>query len=210
MDSLEDYVKSIETGNRDDFDLYRQDPNDWSFLSRLIPGLVITSAGGILPFQAEGTLHGLPFYFRCRHEVATLRLVSENENAVSDNPLYIASVPSEQIIDTMGFTKHMISLVKKLERCQFRWEFMGQKVTVDKNLDIVLSDDEEEISYGWGHTPAEGFEETKEYSEYLLEHGFSHELQDRIWEAKKLNPVPVNSDNRNWPDPEPVFEIKLP
>lgn len=209
MDSLEEHIESLNTGNKEDFDIYRQNPDDWGFLARIIPGLVITSAGGTLPFQALGTLHGLPFYFRCRHEVAVLRLVGEDENPVADNPLYFASVPSEQIIDRMGFTKHMMSLVRKLERAPFQWQFMGRKVTVDNDLNVIETD-EEEISYGWGTTPEDAFRDTQVHSEYLLDKGFTHEIQDKLWKARRLNPEPVNRDNRNWPDPEPVFEIKLP
>lgn len=210
MESLEDYIKGLESGGISKFDLYKQNPADWDFLSEVIPGLVITSAGGILPYQAEGTLHGLPFYFRCRHEQASIRLVAVGENAVSGSTLYTASTPAPHMINDEQFIELLIHLVSSLKPAEFRWEFMGRKVTVDKNLEIALSDDEEEISYGWGFTPEEGFLATREHSEYLLEHGFSHDLQDQIWEAKKLNPVPVNSDNRNWPNPEPVFEVKLP
>lgn len=36
--------------------------------------IIVTSAGGIMPTQAEGTIDGQPFYFRARHGVWTLEI----------------------------------------------------------------------------------------------------------------------------------------
>lgn len=207
MYSFDDFLKDLKSGKREDFDMYRQDPDDWKDLSDAIPGLVITSAGGIMPYQAQGTLHGHPFYFRCRGEHASLRLVEVDGDAVADNPLYSAGVPTDYMIDTDGFIELMKRLVPQLKRAPFRWEFEGKKVTVDSEF-TVLSSEETEISYGWGNTPEEGFIDTKQHSEYLTDKGFTTEIQNKLWAARELNPIPVNSDNRNWPAVEPVFIVK--
>lgn len=206
MESLEDYVRRLKDEDIESFNIYKQDPERWRFLTEKIPGLVITSAGGVLPYQAEGTLHGLPFYFRCRHENASIRLVEVGGNAISGEPLYIANMDAPHMINDEKFAEIMVELISKLRRSEFRWEFMGRKVNVDKGLKITQTD-EEEISYGWGYTPEEGFRETQVHSTYLLERGFTPEIQDELWRARQLNPTPVNSDNRNWPDPEPKFEV---
>ena len=56
-----------------------------------IPGLLVDTAGGAFPFQAEGTLHGMPFYFRYRSGHATLKLSTPDQDEVSFfAPLYLA------------------------------------------------------------------------------------------------------------------------
>ena len=47
------------------FDLYSQPLEAYSWAAEFIPGLVVASAGGKFPFQAEGLLlNQYPFYYR--------------------------------------------------------------------------------------------------------------------------------------------------
>lgn len=45
-------------------------------------GLIVTSCGGMCPTQAEGTIHGNPFYFRARHGIWQLTVVEPGCDAV--------------------------------------------------------------------------------------------------------------------------------
>ena len=194
-----------------DVDLYQQDPADWGFLAEFIPGLKITSAGGMMPFQALGTLHGLPFYFRARHEWATLHLSAPGTDPVGWEYLYYASTEAPFMVDAEVFCEIMLKLVPEIKRSPFRWEFEGHKLNFPdpKKWEVVQSD-EKEINYGWGVTPEEGWAKTQEISEYLLEHGCTEEMQLRHQELRNISKTPLNQDNRIFPEVDPVFEVKMP
>src|SRR5690606_12004433 len=51
-----------------------QDLSKYGYISAAIPGMVVHSAGGAVPFEAEGTLVGHEFYLRVRSGYATLTL----------------------------------------------------------------------------------------------------------------------------------------
>lgn len=57
-------------------------------LSEEIPGLTVHHAGGVCPYQAEGSIHGQDFYFRYRHNIAVLRVGGIKSDWF--NPLYQA------------------------------------------------------------------------------------------------------------------------
>ena len=45
-------------------------------------------------------------------------------------------------------------------------------------------------------TAEEGFLEARRPSEYLAEYGISYESQEKMWLDRKVNPTPLNKDNR--------------
>jgi Protein of unknown function (DUF2384) len=47
--------------------LRQMPPEDWATPFRRLLGVTIKSAGGVAPTQVEGTVDGVPFYFRSRH-----------------------------------------------------------------------------------------------------------------------------------------------
>lgn len=118
--------------------MYATDPGWFRDLSERIPGLLVHSAGGMLPFQSEGTLHGFPYYFRYRHGYAQLRVMDPNVNedeATLFEHLYSAGMDYGDeyggILDRDEFCTLMITLVPQLERGAFLWEFVGIKVNVE-------------------------------------------------------------------------------
>jgi hypothetical protein len=197
--------------NGEDVDLYQQDPSDWEFLTEFVPGLKITSAGGAFPFQALGTLHGLPFYFRARSEWATLHLSAPGTDPVGFEFLYYASMEVPFNFGAQEFCETMLKLVPALEKSPFRWQFEGYKLEFpDKNSWNAVRTSEKEINYGWGVTPEEGWTKTQEISKYLLEHGCTKETQIKYLELKDISKIPLNQDTRKFPEYEPVFEVRWP
>jgi hypothetical protein len=195
----------------EDVDLYQQRPEDWEFLAEFIPGLKITSAGGMLPFQALGTLHGFPFYFRARHEWATLHLSAPGTDPVGWEHLYYASCEAPFHFTAQDFCEIMLKIVPQIKRASFRWEFDGHKLHFPdpKKWEAVQSE-EKDTHYGWGVTPEEGWLATQEMSEYLLEHGCSEETQRRFNELREISKTPLNQDTRVFPESDPVFEVRWP
>lgn len=193
-----------------DVDLYQQDPEDWAFLTEFIPGLKITSAGGMLPFQALGTLHGFPFYFRARHEWATLHLSAPGTDPVGWEHLYHAGIEAPFMVDAKIFCELMLKLVSALERSPFRWEFEGYKLSYpDPKKWEAVRTEEKETNYGWGITPEEGWEKTQETSDYLLGYGCTEEMQKRFMGLREVSKTPLNQDTRVFPEVDPVFEVKV-
>ena len=56
------------------------------FINQLINDIHFSSWGGVSPFSAEGTLYGIPFYFRIRHSKVSLYVGQSMEQ-----PLYYSS-----------------------------------------------------------------------------------------------------------------------
>lgn len=205
----EEFLKALETGDK--FDLYAQDPNDWSELAKLIPGIIITSAGGIVPFQAEGTLHGYPFYYRDRHGVAELRIgaVGSTDHILPSGALYNASVETPEFEGDKNFVKNLYSLVPKLEKGPFLYRFVGRKPKFknDGAWSYTIDSADTEEALGWGHTPEEAYVNSSMPSSYLEEKGFALEAQRKFWIDRDVDPRPTNADERVYPSPEPDFRV---
>lgn len=219
------YFKAAADG--DDFNsmpgpsLYGDDPGNWRDLSALIPTLLVTSAGGSCPYQAEGTLHGYDFYFRYRGGSASLEVASDPDSLGS---LWYASRAHGGRYDgTLGrqdFIDLMVVLVADLQPAPFLYEFSGYKIKVvhdeaadsgqpddaPKTLHIETTDTPE-IYRSWGHTPREAIDRFAEPSAYLTEHGWSEESQRQAVDAQRLDPTPLNTDNRTYPSETPRFEV---
>jgi hypothetical protein len=211
--NAEEYLSASEFFSELGFDLYAQDINDWTWLSQLIPGIVVTSAGGIVPFQAEGLLHGLPFYYRERSGWASLSIAGANEpNAYGNTNLYHAGEEVEEFRSGPGWVSTLLNLVENLERSPFLYHFEGRdtQTTGEGDEMEVHTLNAPKTYWGWGHTPEEAFEDTKEISSYLSEHGYSEDFQREMWDAKRIYPMHTNDDDRIFPDPEPVFAVFVP
>lgn len=205
MISHEDFLAYLESDGEIEFDLYAQDPDDWAPLVAHIPGLVISSAGGFVPFQAEGLLHGLPFYFRERHDQASLQVGQADGDAFTDF-LFYAAMDSDDFRGMEDFPRYLIALVQKLERAPMLWKFPARKLKYeDGKWNGVSVTEETESQYGWGMTPEEGYAATQKFSEFLGGYGWSEERQKAMRDAQQISPVPVNQDDRVWPDPLPEF-----
>lgn len=209
MMNLENFKAYIESDGEIDFDIYAQDPNEWAELSEIIPGLIVSSAGGICPFQSEGLLHGLPYYLKERGGWISLRVGQTEGNAFSD-VLYAAGMEYKEFADISYFEDMLIKLVPLLKPASFRWEFEAKKLEWDEAGEWTGgATDEIETQYGWGNTPEEALLQIQEISEYLVEAGMSAEMQVAMNKARQINPIPINEDNRVWPEEMPNFVVNL-
>lgn len=193
--------------------LHATDPGTWRDLSARIPGLLVTSAGGACPFQSEGTLHGLAYYFRYRHGQATLAVGGDPIGA----PLYSAALTYgddyDGILDRSQFSDLMARLVPALTRARFQWQFTGFEVEITERPDGTLTfstTDTAQTYWAWGRTPAEAHARLHEPSAALTERNprWTLGIQREAARARRIDPTPVNTDDRTYPDPEPVFTAR--
>lgn len=132
--------------------MHATDPGWFRDLSARISGLLVESAGGVLPFQSEGTLHGLPYYFRYRGGYASLTVMAApaaGEEADLLCPLYAAGTDyGDDYAGSLSreeFYSLMLTLVPQLTEAAFLWEFQGVKVTIEdlsnpkpESLDVLV------------------------------------------------------------------------
>lgn len=201
------------------FDMYAQDPNDWSWLGELVPGLVVSSAGGLVPFQAEGLLKGHPFYYRERHGQARLNIAElEADNAYLDNCIYTAYADVDEFRCGPEWITTFLNLVERLKRAPFLYKFEGNEVKfknpetkgTTQSLEDIYIDDERTVHVAWGDSPEEALEFSYESGkEVLVDHyGWDLAFYNRMVELEARNPVPLNVDDRVIPDPD--FEVRVP
>lgn len=164
------------------------------------PGLHVEWAGGLCPFQAEGTLHGLPFYFRFRHSTGTLRVGGD----LHFKALYAAGMEFGEDEDQSWlsgdpFVDLLSQLIGKLERAEIYWEFEGVEPA-----DVGQVKAGAPARYGaWGHTPAEAWVAMHQPSDWLLAKGVDAATQ-RAWVAARQMRLPtITVDDRVFPDPDP-------
>lgn len=207
-EAFKDYVESgddifEEVG----FDMYAQSPKAWAHLSEKIPGLIVTSAGGWVPFQSQGFLHGLPYYLRCRHDVASLEVGQADGSAFRDI-LFYADIDYTESAGIENFEDMMIKLVPLLKKAPFRYEFECRVPEYDENHKYTgNTTDKYDVTYGWGNSPEEAYESVTKPNWFLKERGVSDEDQLYRISLQKINPNPINEDNRVWPDPLPEFVV---
>lgn len=164
------------------------------------PDLHIDGAGGVCPFQSEGTLHGLPFYFRFRHNWAELRINSDEWF----QPLYASAAEfgdseDQGWLDPDDFVLLMTRLIGELERSPILWEFSGAEPA-----DVGAIDAGEPARYGaWGDTPEEAWQAMHETSQYLCGNGIDEATQRQWLADRKMNPRTITVDTRVFPDPDP-------
>lgn len=195
------------------FDPYAQKLEDWDFLREKVPGLIVASAGGFGLFQASGLLEGYPFYYREEYGHAELRVgaLDSTDHITSTNALYASSTTLPDDSNT-HFVEIFPELVRRLARAPFLWEFEGLewRFSDERNptfQHMELIPDSRAIYYGWGLTPEEGYLAASEPNPSLEASGYSAELQqERFWLAQ-VSPIPVNKDNRPFPEIDPVFRV---
>jgi hypothetical protein len=207
----ETFKAYIESDGQIPFDLHAQNPNDWAWLEEIIPGLIISSAGGLVPFQAEGIYRGHPFYYHDRHGQARLS-IGELDGEIpylGDYTIYTAYQDTEEWAGGKFFVRNLVQLVPNLKRSPFRYEFRGKKLHLanDKSWSFTVDESETETRSGWGFTPEEGYETLSVPSEYLMEHGATAEIQLAMRLAQEFDPTPVNKDERKYPEVDPDFVV---
>lgn len=171
------------------------------------PELVIEYAGGGCPFQAGGTLHGIPFYFRFRHNWAELRILSDGgSDAGWFKPLYVAGSELEDDPDSDRgfltpdeFVMLMSRLIPALQRSEILWEFDGIH---PEDVGKIKAGDP--TTYGtWAHTPEQAWERMHQPSAYLRKKGIDDATQEQWVASRKMIPHTITVDDRVFPDPDP-------
>jgi hypothetical protein len=210
---LEAFKAYIESDQQLPFDLYAQDPKEWAWLQKIIPGMIVSSAGGQAPFQAEGIYHGYPFYYRDRHGVARLNIGELDGEAPYDTAtaLYTASKETAEFRGGEQFVHNLVELVPQLKPGEFRYHFSGKKLVMlnDGGWSYTVSETETQERAGWGFTPEAAFESMFTPIEYLIEHGCSAAQQYQMLTDQEFDPTPVNEDKRKYPVVAPEFVVKL-
>lgn len=215
---LEAFIEWLMQGDTTiPFDLHAQDIDDYTFMKRYIPTLIVSSAGGLCPFQAEGYMFDLAFYYRERHGWAELRLAhTHNECYGGGEALYAASteVPEFRDSRTGEWLQTLLHLVPQLERSPFLYQFPCKKVVQEQEGGVWRPDHDDpytSIISSWGDTLEEAWNEMHTFHESwgMSSAGMSRAEQESLHEARLATvlPEPVETDNRIFPDPEPVFEI---
>lgn len=206
------------------FNPYAVDPARMAWLAELVPGTVITSAGGFVPFQVEGLLHGLPFYYRERTGTASLSVGQPGApHAYGPNPLWRAQEDVEELRGGPTWLDSFVNLVENLRPVEFWYEFPHREVTWSdrkpKDINTVTftpGDDGSPMTFkaARGSTPAVAYERaaTFEESAYLSMRGWSVDVQRRIHAAQvaTMSRQPSAPDDRVWPDVHPTFAVTVP
>lgn len=168
------------------------------------PGLHIDSAGGYCPFQADGTLHGYPFYFRFRSGNARL-VVGTDPDSLWFMPLWSADdhFGADQLdLAEAALSPLLTRLISELRRAPIWWEFPG---ITDRDSGKIPAGTPD-LFGGWGLTPEEAWTDLHRPSPLLIAYGINAEEQARMRAAQQIQPVTVTVDTRIFPDIDPFAD----
>lgn len=202
----------LENGSEEDakhFDLYAKPLSQYAWAQEYIPGLIVSSAGGLMPFQAEGLINGYPFYYRNEQNYADIRIGAEGSGnyILQEEALWGASIEFKNV-EPAHFIETLTLLLPKLERTLFWYEFEAYK-TVFEDAKGKWAWSIDRSAKEWLGARASNVEDAyaqlMEPSEYLIEHGFTAQEQRKRTIASNPGSVPRKQDTRVWPDPMPVF-----
>lgn len=221
-----------------DFDMYAQDVNEWKWLQQFVPEVIVYSAGGACPFQAEGYLGEFNFYYRERGGSASLNLArSQKESYSAVDSLYCASIEVEEFRPAHEWLGTFLTLVEQLEKNPYLYQFQADEVVgtgkvfskkFDENGNAIHT-----TAGGWGFTEEEAYQNTLEHIEsmrswFMRGHSrYDRELKKEILEPEKdwtdedydryvslrnVQPivVKIEGEDRDYPDVDPVFEVTVP
>lgn len=216
MFSREAFEAYVNSNGSIPFDLYAQNTDHWAWVTEYIPGIVISSAGGSFPFQAEGLIHNMPFYFRSEWGSASLKVGSENGDMphLPETALYSAHTEYAEKTDEEDFVRLLIKLVPQLKKSPYLWRFQANKLHMlnDGSWGFTVGERTDEVA-GWGFTPEEGYfaaREPKDYSSYpTVLTSLTPDIQRAMWKAQNPSRTPKNADPRNYPDIPPVFTVNI-
>lgn len=98
--------------------------------------------------------------------------------------------------------------MKNLERSPYLWSFLGKKVHFEKDTDqpTPFVTDETEIYKYWGKTPQDALIQAAEHSGWLLEKGFTSQIQDEMFKLQNLPNLPLEDDQREFEPDEPLWD----
>lgn len=215
-------ICELLSGSSDDheqFDPRAQDINDWAWVQEFAPELIIYSAGGQLPFQAEGFIKGFPFYFRTEDGYASLRVSDSKETLFPPvKSLYSSSIT----VENKGLTgkewiSYLFTLIEKLDKTEKQFFFKANSIdyeaegekfglSVKKEKDLTSYDKEFKDIVGWGNTADKAFEEAKKFISVSLYHTYCQKtklVKDSNGEYVEI------PDDRNWSEEKFAYYAKL-
>ena len=171
-------------------------------ISRRIPSLSLESAGGVCPFQADGTLDGYQFYFRYRNGSMTLR-VGSNDGDLFFKPMYSASMEYGDeyggSLSSEQFEEVFTTLVKELKKSDIFWEFAG---TFTQDYLRNKAGDPSKMG-AWGRTAEEAW---KALNERVSEDITAEQWQEYL-RVYGLRFEPITVDDRTFPETDPDFTV---
>lgn len=210
-EALFELLKSGNTDDDLDFDMYARDIADFAWLKEFIPEIIIYSAGGFCPFQVEGYLGEFNFYYRERGGFASLTLAMSKDDCYSaaDN-LYRSSIEVKEFREGTGWFSTLMNLIEKLERNSYLYQFQTDEIDYgpNNNPDEIKKklDKNGEVVHGtapaWGFTAEEAFEKAAKL-EYLYDFFTNRKKYNE--ELKKYVPAP----ELNWTEDQISNYIEL-
>lgn len=216
----EGFAAWLESGGQIPFDIYAQDQADWIWLSDIIPELVVSSAGGAVPFEAEGLLHGFPFYYREEHGYAELRVgEADGGMPVPWRSLYSAKLQyAENESRSLGmeaFGRFMMKLVPDLAVAPFMWIFPSYEVKFandGQGTYEVLDTLSDRGHSGYGFTVEEAWANAFKTIPGIELYNpiFTEEFQLKLKRDTMAGNEPLNEDDRIFPAQMPDFRVNMP
>jgi hypothetical protein len=168
-----------------------------------VPGLQVHTFGGAMPVQAEGTWHGYPFYFRYRRGYATLELGAPVPGDQQDGrdpvrvPLWSAEVAYgdrlQGVLTEAEFADLFCQVAGRLRRADFAFRF-----------------------YPAGHVgrrlgPEDGYDPARVVVRAPTLLDAQRLLRtDPMWADREFEEIPVELDNRVFPEEAPDFTVLPP
>lgn len=210
--NTEEFLAYLENPHPDfDFDLWAQESKNWGWLQVIITGFIVHSAGGTCPFQADGLIHGAPWYYRDRHGVATLNvgIIDGDRPYGYPDVYYTASVDTIEFNDGASFVSNMIELVPNLTRAPGLYEFPCYPLALNKETREWYRDSDSKVDTypGWGHSPEEAFASLTVIRDYGPDSKITTDLQILWNELRDFGTLPMNTDERTFPDIDPDFRV---
>jgi len=184
------------------------------FMDAVIPGILFHSLGGLVPFQADGTWGPYEFYYRERHGHATLRLTPIATFPGAWNALYSAKADAPEFAGTTGWLTRFLELWEQLSVAPFLYKFQARDVNIRKTgegenatRELVFGEGFTEVA-GWGFTAEEARSDALSVVPFYEEQfGWTPGLQEARFEAMEVAELPLNSDERVFPEEQPRFEV---
>lgn len=188
-------------GERDGFDMHAVDPDEHSWVGSLVAGLTVDSAGGIVPFQAEGSIGAratdgslvpMRWYYRSRHGWASLSVAMTADECYGSSPLFAAGTECVEFESGPIWTERLVRLAGELEPISFLYWFPTLAVQseigavhpaiaelVDQGLSVL------DIVTYWDEHP-EQFEGVPRAAAITVLHGRGHSVEAALADARSF------------------------
>jgi len=185
-----------------------------NFMDAVIPGIRFHSLGGIVPFQADGTWGPYEFYYRERHGYAELRLAPIATFPGPSEALYSAKSSAPEFAGSTGWLTRFLELWEKLSIAPFLYRFQARDVNIHRSDEsegadfrLVFGEGFTDVA-GWGFDAEEARRSALTVVPFYEEQfGWTPELQQERFRAMEVAELPLNSDDRTFPEETPHFGV---